>query len=139
MVRRYDPFREMEEMFNNALRQPNNPVMPLDIYREGDRFVALLDLPGIDPESVDIDVEDRTITIRAERQEPKEGELNWITRERPFGQFARQLTVGYGVALDKISASYNDGVLELVIPVAEEAKPRKITVERTAKKAISQD
>lgn len=137
MIRRYDPFREMEEMFNQALRQaPNSPAMPLDLYRQGDEFVALLDMPGIDPATVDIDIEDRTLTIRAERSQPGGENVNWLTHERPYGTFARQLTVGYGVALDRISASYTDGVLKLVIPVAEEAKPRKISVERVEREQV---
>ena len=92
--------------------------------------MILFDLPGVDPASVDIDIEDRTLTIRAERKSPEIAGAQWLTHERPFGTFARQLTLGNGVALDQVEAEYVDGVLKLVIPVAEEAKPRKIAVQR---------
>lgn len=131
MVRRYDPFRQMEAIFDDAMRQgPSRAAMPLDLYRDGEKFIALFDLPGVDPASVDIDIEDRTLTIRAERKSPEITGAQWLTHERPFGTFARQLTLGNGVALDQVEAEYVDGVLKLVIPVAEEAKPRKIAVQR---------
>lgn len=128
MARRYDPFRSMDRMLNDVLRAPSSPAMPLDLFRDGDHFTALIDLPGVDPQSIDIDVEDRTLTIRADRAGVVGENLQWLTHERSAGTFARQLTLGYGVALDKIAATYADGVLTLTIPVAEEAKPRKITV-----------
>lgn len=130
MATRFDPFRDFENFFGNVRQAPASPAMPLDLYRKGDEFVAAIDLPGIDPETVDIDVEDRTLTIRAERKAPEGDDLEWLTHERPSGTFARQLTVGYGVALDRITANYEDGVLVVTIPVAEEAKPRKIQINR---------
>lgn len=130
MAARYDPFQELDRLFANALATPTTAsAMPLDLYREGDRFVAKLDLPGVSPETIDIDVDDRTLTIRAERPARQGEDIQWLTHERPTGAVARQLTVGRGLALDQIEASYDDGVLTLVIPVAEEAKPRKIAVE----------
>ncbi len=129
MATRYDPFREMDRVFNSVMRQaPTSPAMPLDLYRDGDSFSAKMDLPGVDPSSIDIDVEDRTLTVRAERAGVTGDDLQWLTRERPAGTFARQLTLGDGVSLDAISAAYRDGVLTLTIPVAETAKPRKISV-----------
>lgn len=123
-----DPFQELDRLFNTSMRGPAAPGMPLDLYREGDKFIAKVDLPGVDPASIDINVEDRTLTISAKR-EPVEGEnLNWLTRERPSGTFARQLTLGYGLSVDAIAADYNGGVLTVTIPVAEENKPRKISV-----------
>ncbi|SEA01851.1 HSP20 family protein [Bowdeniella nasicola] len=129
MATRYDPFREMDRLFNASVRQaPVSPGMPLDLYRDGDKFVAQIDLPGVDASSIDIDVEDRTLTIRAERRSVTGEDLEWLTHERPTGTFARQIGLGQGVAPDKIEADYADGVLTLTIPVAEEAKPRKIQV-----------
>ena len=128
MATRRDPFREMERLFDAAMRQaPTSLAMPLDLYRDGEEFVARIDLPGVDPASIDIDIEDRTLTIRAERP-AEQRDVQWLSHERPTGTFARQLTLGYGVAMDRISANYADGVLTLTIPVAEEAKPRKIQV-----------
>lgn len=128
MARAFDPFREMDRWFADAARTPTSTAMPMDLYRDGDVFVTQIDLPGVDPASIDVDVDDRTLTVRAERKVEMTDSQKWLVRERPSGTFARQLTLGYGVALDKIEAQYADGVLSLRIPVAEEAKPRKISV-----------
>jgi HSP20 family protein len=124
----FDPFRQMDRLLSETLRGPSSAVMPMDLYRAGEQFVARVDLPGVDPQSIDIDVEDRTLTIRAERQSDEVDGAKWLSRERTSGTFARQLSLGSGLALDKIQAEYRDGVLSLTIPVAEEAKPRKINV-----------
>lgn len=127
VTRRYDPFAELSALMNSTMRQ-SAPAMPMDLFRKEDVYTAVIDLPGVDPTSIDIDVEDRTLTIRAERKEiPAEG-IEWISHERGSGTYARQLTLGYGLDLSRVEASYQDGVLTLVIPVAEEAKPRKIQV-----------
>lgn len=128
MANRFDPFREVDRFLGEALRTPAITPMPMDLFRVGEQFVAKIDLPGVDPSSVDVDVEDRTLTIRAERRDEDSSDVQWLAHERPSGTFARQLTLGQGVSLDKIEATYTDGVLTLTIPVAEEAKPRKISV-----------
>lgn len=128
-----DPFRDIERAFEQAYRSTAQaPAMPLDLVRSGDVFTAYIDLPGVDAESIDIDVEDRTLTVRAARKAPQGEDLQWLARERTAGTYARQLTLGYGVALDKVEATYADGVLTLTIPVAEEAKPRKIAVKSSS-------
>ncbi|MDO5736697.1 MAG: Hsp20/alpha crystallin family protein [Propionibacteriaceae bacterium] len=127
MTTTFDPFREMDRVLS-AMRAPAPVGMPLDLYRSSDHFVACIDLPGVDPQTIDIDVEERTLTVRAERSTQTQEDIQWLARERPTGTFARQLTLGYGVAADRIEADYADGVLTLRIPVAEEAKPRKIEV-----------
>lgn len=124
---RFDPFRDLDRLMTETLRSPAAAAMQMDLFRRGETFVARVDLPGVEPSSIDVDVEDRTLTIRAERREEEDVE-QWLSHERPSGTFARQLTLGYGVALDRIDAEYTDGVLTLTIPVAEEAKPRKIQV-----------
>ena len=129
----FDPFRGLDRtfdrLFNDSLRgTAGGAIMPMDLYRSGESFVAHIDLPGVDPGSIDIDVEDRTLTIRAQRAPAAVEGAQWLSRERPTGTFARQLSLGTGLALDQISAEYRDGVLALTIPVAEEAKPRKISV-----------
>jgi HSP20 family protein len=128
MATTFDPFRDMDRILSNVLRTPGTTAMPMDLYRTGEVFVATVDLPGVEPGSIDVDVEDRTLTIRAERRQQAEREVHWLSHERPSGTFARQLTLGQGVALDRIEADYSDGVLTLTIPVAEEARPRKIAV-----------
>ena len=110
------------------MRTTASTGMPMDLYRSAETFVAAIDLPGVDPTTIDIDVEERTLTVRAERQALQDEDIQWLAHERPSGTFARQLTLGYGVAADRIEAEYSDGVLTLRIPVSEEAKPRKIQV-----------
>jgi HSP20 family protein len=132
MTTSYDPFRELGRMFNQTMRTPATAAMPMDLFRSHEAFVARIDLPGVDPETIDIDVEDRTLTVRAERSIDVRGDdVEWLTRERSFGTYARQLTLGHGVAVDRITADYHDGVLTLTIPVAEEARPRKVSVTRS--------
>jgi HSP20 family protein len=131
MATTFDPFRDLDRMLSGTLRTPASTAMPMDLYRSGEQFVAKVDLPGVDPSTIDVDVEDRTLTIRAERREQVGDDVQWLSHERPAGTFARQMTLGYGVALDRIEADYSDGVLTLTIPVAEEAKPRKISVSHT--------
>lgn len=77
MVSRYDPFREMERLFNSTMRQASSPVLPMDLYRDGDKFVAILEMPGVDPDTIDIDVEDRTLTVRAERHSVEGEDIEW--------------------------------------------------------------
>ncbi len=132
MATTFDPFRDLDRIMSGALRTPAAAGMPMDLYRSGEEFVAHIDLPGVEPASIDIDVEDRTMTVRAERRTELGEDIQWLSHERPTGTFARQLTLGYGVALDKIAADYADGVLTLRIPVAEEAKPRRISVSHSS-------
>jgi HSP20 family protein len=130
----FDPFREIDRVFGqfNRAASAEARVMPMDLYREGDTFVVKADLPGANPDSIDIDVDDRTLTIRAERPaislDTSQDNNTWLSRERGAGQYARQISLGPGLDLGRIDASYRDGVLTLTIPVAEEAKPRKIAV-----------
>lgn len=126
----YSPIREMERLADALLdgsgRGPRQ--MPMDLYREGDRYMLTADLPGIDPGSVDVDVDGQLLTIRAERTLPDHENVKWITRERTPGSFLRQLSLGQGIDTERISASYDNGVLSVTIPVSERAKPRKVQV-----------
>lgn len=129
----YNPFHEMDRIFDQAAKAVarDSRLMPMDLYRDGDNFIAKLDLPGVDPATIEVGIDDRTLTVTAERRpiEIESSDKNhWVSRERTTGSFARQLTLGGGLDLANINADYADGVLTLTIPVAEEAKPRKITV-----------
>ena len=101
--------------------------MPMDAWRHGDEFVVEFDLPGVDTRSVDLDSERHVLTVRAERT-PMPGHAEAIAAERPPGVFSRQLFLGDALDLDRVEASYTDGVLRLMIPVAEKAKPRRIQI-----------
>lgn len=128
LIRTTDPFRDFDRLTAQLLGTTTRPAgVPLDAWREGDRVVLELDLPGVSRESIDIDVERNVLTVRAERV-ARNGEWTLLTHERPTGAFSRQLVLGDNLDLDRIEATYDDGVLRLVVPVAEKAKPRKIEI-----------
>lgn len=129
MTMNFDPFRELDRLAGSLLGTATGPrSMPMDLYRTGDHYVLDVDLPGIDPGSVDIDVDGSVLTIRAERTLGAPEGSQWITRERQPGTFVRQLTLGDGLDAERITAGYDNGVLSITIPVKESAKPRKIAV-----------
>ena len=131
LLRNTDPFRDFDRLAQQLLGTTNRPaVMPMDAWREGDRFVIEFDLPGAAKESIDLDVEHNVLTVRAERV-ARNGDWEALASERPKGVFSRQLVLGDNLDLDHIEAGYTDGVLRLVVPVAERAKPRKIEIRGT--------
>ncbi len=134
MAMKFDPFRELDRMAG-ALLDPRQRLrlMPIDLYREGDHYILNADLPGIDPGSVDVDVDGQLLTIRAERTIQASDSVTWLTRERESGSFLRQLNLGQGINIEGISAKYENGVLSVLIPVSERAKPRKIEVSSSYK------
>jgi HSP20 family protein len=135
MLMRTDPFRESfrdldrvaQLAFGAAGTLARPSAMPMDAWREGDTFHVELDLPGVDPASIDLDVERNVVTVRAERP-PRASDAELVAAERPRGVFSRQLVLGENLDTEHITASYDSGVLSLRIPVAEQAKPRKIAV-----------
>ncbi|MQW75329.1 Hsp20 family protein [Nocardioides sp. dk4132] len=128
LLRTTDPFRDLDRFAQQVLGTTNRPaVMPMDAWREGDRFVIEFDLPGVSRESIDLDVERNVLTIRAERT-TRAGDAEMLASERPTGVFSRQLVLGDNLDLQRIEATYADGMLRLVVPVAEKAKPRKIQI-----------
>ncbi|HYF73778.1 MAG TPA: HSP20 family small heat-shock protein [Nocardioides sp.] len=129
LLRTTDPFRDFDRLTQQIFGTTNRPaVMPMDAWREGDRFVIEFDLPGVSKESIDLDVERNVLTVRAERV-ARNGDWEALASERPRGMFSRQLVLGDNLDLEHIEAAYADGVLRLVVPVAEKAKPRKIEVQ----------
>lgn len=130
MATAYDPFRDLDRMASALFESRRGPRrMPMDLYRDGDHYVLNADLPGIDPGSVDIDVDGQLLTIRAERTLAPGDGVKWIVREREAASYLRQLNLGQGVDTERISATYANGVLSVTIPVSEKAKPRKIVVD----------
>ena len=130
MLMRSDPFREFDRLTQQLLGAGTTSrpaVMPMDAWREGDTFVVEFDLPGVRPETLDIDVERNVLTVRAERP-ARNGDWEMLAAERPTGLFSRQLVLGDNVDLEHVKADYDAGVLRLSIPVAEKAKPRKIAI-----------
>jgi HSP20 family protein len=140
MLLRTDPFRELDRLTqqvfgtNGTLARPS--AMPMDAWRDGDTFHVEFDLPGINPDSIDLDVEHTVVTIRAERP-AHTSDTELLAAERPRGIFSRQLVLGDNLDTEHISASYDAGVLTLQIPVADQAKPRKISIKGKNRQAIN--
>jgi HSP20 family protein len=134
MLMRTDPFRELDrltqQVFGNVPGTWSRPTaMPMDAYRAGDEFVVAFDLPGVSPDAIELDVERNVLTVKAERRSTAEGEhVEMQVAERPLGVFSRQLFLGDTLDTENIAATYEAGVLTLRIPVAPQAKPRKIAV-----------
>jgi HSP20 family protein len=139
MLMRTDPFRELDRLtqqfFGNGNGNGNgngtvarSAAMPMDAYRSGNEYVVQFDLPGVTPESIDLDVERNVLTVKAERTASFEDGADVQVAERPRGLFSRQLFLGETLDADQINADYNSGVLTLRIPIAEQAKPRKIAI-----------
>ncbi|TVT15861.1 Hsp20/alpha crystallin family protein [Amycolatopsis rhizosphaerae] len=142
MLMRTDPFREFDRLTQQVLGQAGtwsrpNP-MPMDAYRSGAEFVVAFDLPGVDPEAIELDVERNVLTVKAERRPIAGDEVEMQVSERPLGVFSRQLFLGDTLDADHIHAAYDAGVLTVRIPIAERAKPRKIAIEsEPARKEIN--
>ncbi len=129
MAMSFDPFSEMDRLTGSLLGLRQGPrFMPVDLYREGDRYILNADLPGIDPGSVDVDVDGQLLTIRAQRTAASAEGAKWLAQERPSGSYLRQFSLGDGVDPEHISAHYDNGVLSVILPVSEKAKPRKIEI-----------
>ena len=128
MLMRFDPFSEVERWAHQLSAGTKAGLVPMDAYRQGDHWVAEFDLPAFDPGSIDVTVEDNILTVHGERSwEPKEGEEILIS-ERPQGGFTRRIALGEGLDADHVEASYEAGVLTVRLPVAEQAKPRKVEI-----------
>jgi HSP20 family protein len=130
MLMRFDPFRELDRV-GQLLGQPGEPrahTIPMDAYRQGDQLVVNFDIPGVDPEAIDLTVERNVVTLRVERRwQPAEGQ-EVLINERPQGTFTRELLLGDNLDPENVEASYDNGVLTLMIPVAEQSRPRKVMV-----------
>ncbi|MCU1611574.1 MAG: Hsp20/alpha crystallin family protein [Pseudonocardiales bacterium] len=132
MLMRTDPFRELDrltqQLFGTNGTTSRPAVMPMDAYRDGEQFVVQFDLPGVDPSSIDLDVERNVLTVKAERAPDYGDNVELQVAERPRGVFSRQLFLGDTLDADRIEAHYDAGVLTLRLPIAEKAKPRKIEI-----------
>ena len=129
MLMRTDPFRDLDRLAQQIVGTPSRPAaMPIDAFRDGDDFVVLFDLPGVATDSIDLTVEQNVLTVHAVRSRAGDGDVEMVVAERPQGTFSRQLFLGQTLDTDHIEAEYRDGVLQLRLPVAERAKPRKVEI-----------
>ena len=129
MLMRTDPFRDMDRIFDQLTGTTSRPaVMHVDAERDGDWFNVYFDLPGVDPDSIELTVERNVLQVKAQRQRTTKDGVETVISERPMGVFSRQLFVADTLDTDKLEATYDNGVLTLAIPVSEKAKPRKIAI-----------
>lgn len=128
MAMSFDPFSQLDRLASSVFQAPTTRVMPVDLFRDGDTYVLNADMPGVDPGSVDVDVDGQLLTIRAQRTAAHRDGVKWLVQERVEGSYMRQFTLGDGVDVERISAEYANGVLSVIIPISERAKPRKIAV-----------
>jgi HSP20 family protein len=129
MLMRTDPFREFDRLTETLWGTKARPsAMPMTAYRDDGSFVVHLDLPGVDPDSIDLTVEQNVLTVHAERTAPAGNGAERLIDERPYGVFDRQLVLGDTLDLDQLAAAYDAGVLTIRVPVSEKAQPRKIEI-----------
>lgn len=126
----FDPFGELDRLATGLSQQLRTGprAVPVDLVKDGDTYILNADLPGVDPGSIDLDLDGHLLTIRAERTAATHEGAQWITQERRSGSYLRQFTLGDGLDTERITASYDNGVLSVMIPVSERAKPRKIAL-----------
>lgn len=128
MLMRFDPFADMDRLSRQVWGGQRGTYMPADAYRVGDRVFLHIDLPGVAEDSIDVTIENDTLTVSAERRWNREDESKVLISERPFGSYTRRFFLGEQLDSDRIEAGYDRGVLTVTIPVAEAAQPRKIEV-----------
>jgi HSP20 family protein len=136
-VLRFDPFSDLDTLTRGLLNSQSGSTrsprfMPMDLYKIDDHYILTADLPGVDPGSVDVNVDNGTLTLTAHRSARSDEGVQWLANERFAGTYRRQLSLGDGVDTAKIAATYENGVLTVTIPLAERAKPRRIEVTRAA-------
>lgn len=136
MLRFMDPFDELERTLSSMNGRWRSGIMPMDAFEKDGTYTLRFDLPGVDPEKVDLTVENNLLTVTAERSFEDNVGVNWLLRERPTGIHSRQVRLGDRVDTSEVNASYHAGVLEVTLPMREEAKPRKVEIASTAREAI---
>jgi HSP20 family protein len=132
----WDPFREMAALQRamnthlfTPLAQRRSSYPPVQVVDKGETVVVKAEIPGLDKDDIELTVLGNTLTIAGEKKLVSGEGLNYIRHERPHGRFQRLLDMPYSVERDNISASYKDGILTVTMPKAEEAKPKKLSVE----------
>lgn len=130
MLSRYDPWRQLDRLTEQVWNGLARPDMPIHAYRKDDEFIVAFDLPGVDPDAIDLTVQNNMLTVTAERHfRPEEG-AEVLISERPTGTYVRRISLGDELDADNLKASYENGVLTVVIPVAENARPKKVEIEK---------
>ncbi len=135
-MRFFDPFAELDRMMRGGGISPTAGTMPMDVFERDGDYIVRFDLPGIETDNIELAVEDSVLTVTVERHwEDTEG-VNWLVRERPAGKHSRQLHLGRALNSADMRASYENGVLTVLIPTKEEAKPFKVPISTDTKLAL---
>ena len=133
MLMRTDPFRDLDRLTESVFGSVARPAtLPMDAFRDDHAFVVEMEVPGVDPDSLDVTVEKNVLTVHAERRPRYDDKVERVVGERSYGAFSRQLFLGDSLDTDALTAEYDAGVLTIRIPVAEQAKPRKISISSTS-------
>lgn len=139
MLLRFDPFRDIDRLADQMRSSWQGPrSFPMDVLQAGDHYVVHFDLPGVDPGSIELQAEDNTLTVEATRATRNDEQGQALILERPTGTFRRELVLGDGLDTENVSATYDEGVLTVTIPVHEKAKPRKIEIARSESPMVIQ-
>ncbi|WP_207837895.1 Hsp20/alpha crystallin family protein [Williamsia soli] len=132
---RFDPFGDVDALTRGLLHSAGSSrtprFMPMDLCKLDGHYLLTADLPGVDPGSVDVSVDNGVLTLSAQRTARSEDGVQWLTNERPFGSYRRQLSLGEGIDAAGITARYDNGVLSVTIPIAEKAKPRRVEIQHS--------
>ncbi len=128
MVRFMDPFEEVDRMMSSFGGRWRGGIMPMDAFEHEGVYTLRFDLPGVNPDNVDVTVENNVLTVTAERPVEETETVTWLLRERPAGIHRREVRLGERLDASNVSASYDNGVLTVLIPMREEAKPFKVSV-----------
>ena len=128
MTRFADPFDEMDKMLATMGGRWRGGQMPLDAFEKDGVYTLKFDLPGVSNDDIDLTVENKTLTVKAQRSFEDTVGVNWMLRERATGIHSRTVRLGDRLDTGQVAASYDEGVLTVTIPVKEEAKPHKVEV-----------
>ncbi len=137
MLRFPDPFEELERAMTQFGGRWRGGIMPMDAFEKDGQYTLRFDLPDVDPEHVDLTVENNTLTVTASRRNEDTDEVNWLLRERPTGQHSRQVRLAETLDTGKVAANYDNGVLTVRLPMREESKPRKVSIQADKREAIT--
>jgi HSP20 family protein len=130
---RFDPFRELDRFGEQLLAAARAmQTMPMEAFRRGDEFVVALDIPGVEPDDVELTVERNVVDIRVTRLPLHQEGDQVIVDERPQGEYSRQLFFGDNLDTGKLQASLDRGVLTITVPVSESSKPRPVQIDSAA-------
>ena len=133
MLRFSEPFENLEQMMSSFGGRWRGGIMPMDAYEKDEVYTLRFDLPGVHPDHVDVTVEGNTLTVTAEAPGDEPEDVTWLLRERPSGHHRREVRLGDHLDPVRVDASFDNGVLTVTIPMREESKPHKVSINAPTK------